>query len=135
MLKAIAFGLAVGAAVQGFRNFPSDGPATPDAVGVLFVFGLLFAYLAGRARRGTGVAVAVASASAEAVAQAHAQQSVQVAIVVPGGGAHSAGVRVPDESAAPAWMGSTRPMVELDQLDGMDAGELIDSLDAERAEA
>lgn len=133
-MKAICFGLAAGAAVQGFRNYPPDGTPTSDAVMVLFVVGLLLAYLAGRARRGSS-SVAVASASAEAEATATAQNHVQVAVVVPGGGAGAASagrhVAVPVDGALPSWLGAPDQVFTLDQLDGQDAAELASVLDVE----
>jgi hypothetical protein len=137
VLRAIAFGLAVGAAIQAFRQWPADGPVTVDAAVAVFLVGLLAAYFGGRARRGsaaTATATAVSISEANANAQAH--QSVQVAVVLPGAGASPHGIAVPGEGEhAPLWWSTPRGHLEVDQLDGMDAADLSSAFDLEREEA
>lgn len=136
MLKALAFGLGIGAAIQAFRNVPPDGPLQADALAVLFIVGLAAAYGGGKHRRGAG-SVAVAHAEAHADATSVATNTVQVAVVVPGGGAgaDSAGrIRIPSDKELPEWFGSgeLRPVVSSDQLEGMDASELSEVLEVGR---
>lgn len=129
MLKAIAFGLAVGAGVQGFRNWPADGPVTTDTAVWLFIGGLCAAYLGGRARRGP---TATANASAHAEATAVASNTVNVFTVAAAGPSTvPGGVLIPSEHAP--WMGEARPALTLDQVDGMEVSEILDSRDQEMA--
>lgn len=67
-VKGIAIALALGAGIQAFRQWPADGPASMSTAVVVFVLGLIAAYMAGKARRDIGgaSAVAVAAANAEA---------------------------------------------------------------------
>lgn len=131
MLRALAFGFAVGAAVQAWRAWPPGSMVTADSLAVVFCAGLVAAYFAGkRAARGLGpVAVATASASAES----HATNSVQLAVIVPGHGPNTVpnGVQVPTEAAQ--WFASTSTVPELtaDALDGMDLAELLDERDTQ----
>lgn len=125
MLKFLALGLGVGAGVQAWRNFPPDGPVTPDALAFVFGAGLLVAFLGGLwFSRGRG---AYASASATAVATAEAVASntntVNLAVVVPGRGA-GAGVSLPADRLP--WMVDAVPVAEIsaDDLDGFDFAEL-----------
>lgn len=129
MFKLLAFGIAAGAGFQAWRNYPADGPTDTDMLWVVLVAGLLAAYLAGRwhgRARGGATAVAVASAEASATAGAAAHNQVQVINVLP---RHleqepSSGIRVPTDAAP--WMDSGRPVLELDQLDGLELTELVE---------
>ncbi|MGY2704855.1 hypothetical protein [Nocardioides sp. HB32] len=126
-MKLIAFGLCVGAGVQAWRNFPADGPVTIGPAVLVMCLAVLAAYLVGRGVRGVGssaTAVAVASASAESTSVAGASSTVNLAVVIPGQGAASApmGVQIPSESAP--WLGGSKPVPELADLDGYDLSEL-----------
>ena len=100
MVQALWFGLGVGAAVQAWRQWPPDGPVTADGVAVVFVVGLVCAYLAGRTRRGaSATATATATATADASASAQSLQVVQV--VVPDG--RSVSDRIDSAPAMPWW--------------------------------
>jgi len=132
MFKVIAFGLAVGAAVQGFRQWPADGPVSSDAVVVLFLLGLVAAFLGGlwHGRGARGGATAVASARATSTSTSSAASvgnSVNVALIVPGGGAHARGMSVPGESVP--WMKATSGPVTLDELSGLDSEEVASILE------
>ena len=129
MLRAVAFGLAAGAGVQAWRQWPADGPVTSDSGILVMVVGIAAAYLAGLWKgRPHRSAYAAARAEAHAEATANAHQSVNVAVVVPGQGASAGGsqgdgsVMVPLESAS--WIGGSLRHVEADELDGMDFAEL-----------
>lgn len=129
MLKAVAFGIACGAGFQAWRNYPADGPATAASLWWLLVAATVCAYLGGRWHgRGRGGATAVAVASAEATAAAQAVNRVQVFNVMPGGGAAPSGVRMPTESA-PWLTGDPAPVLDVDQIDGMDLHELVETAD------
>jgi len=138
MLRAIAFGLAVGAGVQAWRNFPPDGPVTASSGILVSILGVLFAFLGGLwASRGRSSATATAVASAEATATANAAQTVNVAVFTTGQGAGAAssapvGVRLPADDAA--WFGEQRPQLEAGQLDGMDLRDLYDDAGLEAEE-
>lgn len=122
MLRALAFGFGVGAAVQGFRQWPADGPVTMSSAVVVFLLGLVVAYFGGARRRGGGAsAVAVAAAAAEA--NASAVQSVTLVVQQPGNAAVG-GIRVPDETVA--WFGGERAAITADDLDGLDIAEVIE---------
>lgn len=139
MLKLIVVGLVAGIALQAFRNFPPDGPVTPNAAVLIALLGMLAAYGVGRGRRRFGsVAVASASASSEstALAAARADQRLAVQLIVNNGetGARPVGVQLPDEKTAPWLMGATdRPQLSADQVDGMDLAELMEERDREQA--
>lgn len=124
MLKFLSLGLGVGAAIQAFRNFPPDGPLTPDMAYLLFGIGLLSAYYGGkwRGRGRYNLATATASAAARSDAAATASNQVNVAVIVPGQGAGSRGVTVPSESAQ--WFDGQRAQITSDELDGMTASDL-----------
>lgn len=134
MLKAIAFGLAAGAAIEAWRAIPPDGPVSAKSAALVLVVAVLCAYLGGRWRgRGRGGATAIATARAEA--SAIATQQVNVAVVVPGAGAgatgrHAAagGVLVPSETVP--WLAEARPAPG-DLFDGADLRDLAEVLDAE----
>lgn len=129
MLKALAFGVATGAAIQAWRNFPPDGPATQQTVASVVILGVLCAYLAGRWHgRGRSSASATATATATAVASsvAQAHQTVNVAVVMPGGGARPMGVTSP--GGAMPWLDDApRREVTADDLDGLDMAEFLDT--------
>lgn len=127
-MKVLLFGLAAGAAVQAWRNFPADGPLTATSAMLLAGIAVLAAYLVGRGRRLRFGAVAVATAEANAEAHAVASNQVNVAVVVPGGGARPSGVTVPDADHT-AWIEGPRHVAELDDLDGMDLSELVERHD------
>ena len=127
MFKFLALGLGVGVGVQSWRNFPADGPLSPDSAAFVFIVGLVFAYLAGR-WRGRGGAYASASASAVAVAEsvASASNSLNLSLVMLGEGARPSGVSQPSESAPWFVQGAPeRRQVTADELDGMDVAELL----------
>lgn len=132
MLKALAFGLGVGAGVQAWRNWPSTSLVTADAMAVVFVVGLLSAYFAGRFRGRGNVS---ATATATAVAEAVATNTVNLAVVVPGGGAGAAASPFSVPSDAAPWIASTTttPQLTGDQLEGMDLDELLDERDTQGA--
>lgn len=124
MLAFIAFGLAIGAGFQAWRNYPADGPVSGDMAFWVMVAAVVCAYLGGRSRRGAyATATATATATAEATAAAHAQQAVQV-FIGSGEGPRPVGYSVP--SADAPWLATSkeRPALSLDQLDGMDLAEL-----------
>jgi len=126
VFKFLALGLGVGVGVQSWRNFPADGPLSPDSAAFVCIVGLVLAYLAGR-WRGRGGAYASASASAVAVAEsvASASNTVNLAVVV-GEGARPSGVSQPSESAPWFVQGAPeRRQVTADELDGMDVAELL----------
>lgn len=122
MLKALAFGLGAGSAVQAWRNWPATGDNTPWSVVAVFIVGIAAAYLAGR-WHGRGGASAVAVASAEATAVASNQTAVNVFTVLPGAGARPVDFDVPSESVS--WMGAPRPAITAADLDGADLSELF----------
>lgn len=127
MLNGIAFGLAVGAGIQAWRAWPAGQTVTADGMFLVFVIGLLCAYLGGR-WHGTGRgAFAMATATATATAQANNVNTVQLAVLVPGAsGARPEGMGVPSESA-PWMVGATeRHQLDVDDIDGMDLAELFD---------
>lgn len=130
MLKLLAFGIGAGIGFQSLRNYPPDGPLSSNGLIVAVLVAIVCAYLGGRARRGA-TSVAVASATAEAHAASVASNSVNVYVSAPGGGAVPVGMVIPDESLP--WMGGQRPMLSADQLDGMEASELVEVLDGETA--
>lgn len=137
MLKALAFGLGVGAGVQAWRNWPANSLVTADSLAVVFCVGLVAAYFAGRARsRGHVSASATATAAAVSTSAAQATNSLNV-FIAPGMGAGSTPtvVSVPTEDAP--WMTApdTTPQLTVDQLEGMDLEDLADALpdDFERA--
>jgi hypothetical protein len=126
MLKALSFGLGVGAAVQAWRAWPAQSLVTADSLALVFCVGLVASYFAGKlAGRGRSVS---ATATATAVSTAQANQSVQVAFIVPGQGpgAVPGGVQVPTEAAQWFDSTSTRPQLTADDLDGMDLGDLLE---------
>lgn len=129
MWSAVAFGLAVGAGVQAWRNFPADGPLTAHAAMIAAVVGTVAAYLGGRAMRGRGhvsaSASAYAAARAEAQSSSTATQQVNVAVVLPGQPSASSSVGAAHLDALP-WVGAARPLQgEVDQLlEGYDLSEL-----------
>lgn len=124
MLAVIAFGLAAGAALQAWRNFPPDGPMQSESLALLFVVGVVCAYLGGRSRR-PSTQVAIAQAAAFAEAKAENTNTVNLAVVLPGGGARPHGVVVPDMDDMP-WMVGERPQLDAGQLDGMDLAEFAE---------
>jgi hypothetical protein len=134
--RLLALGLGFGAAFQAWRNYPPDGPTSGDMLAVVFVAGLVAAFLGGlwfgRGGRTTAVAVATAEAHAAATAGAAAHNQVQVINVLPRDAAEQAGagtgIRVPSDSAP--WI-SSRPSLQLDQLDGMDVAELLEDASTE----
>lgn len=134
MLRAVAFGLAVGASVQAWRQWPPDGPVTADAAMVVFLFGLLAAYLGGLwggRGRGGARATATATASAEATAAAFGN-AVNVAVFT-ADPARPTAFRVPDESVS--WIEGQRRQLEADELDGLDLFDLYgEEPDFERRE-
>lgn len=128
MLKVIAFALAAGAGFEAWRNYPADGPASARSLWLLFCVGVVAAYLGGRwhGRRHVSAsawASAHAEASAESTATAQQAQTVNVALVVPGGGARPSGVRSPGDEVS--WLGAPRAAVSVDDLDGLDLAELV----------
>jgi hypothetical protein len=135
-LKILVFGIGFGIAFQAWRNYPADGPVSANMVGLVTILGMLGAYFAGRIGRSSySSASAYASAHAEANAEASssstAQQTVQVAFIVPGQGAATAGgVNVPDPASV-SWAAAPRAALDVDQLDGMDVRDLASELDAE----
>lgn len=121
-MRAVAFGLAVGAGIQAWRQWPADGPVTATAVFVVFVVGLVCAFLGGlwggRGRAASATAVAVASADATAVASGGAA-TVNLYVASPAAEpVRPVGVQVPSESVA--WLEGPRPSIEADDLDGFD---------------
>lgn len=126
MLKAIAFGLATGAGIQAWRAWPAQHPVTGDSLAVVFIVGVICAYLGGRWHGRHGGAVAVAHAEAHATASA--VNSVNVAVVMPGGGAGAVpgGFRVPTAGAVP-WLDSTSttPQLTADVLEGLDLSDVV----------
>lgn len=127
MLKLLAFGIGAGMAVQALRNWPPDGPLTQNSVAVIALIGLVAAYLGGRwAGRGNG---AHASATAVAVAAAQAEASgntVNLFVAAQSGsGAAPVGMSYPDEAAP--WIGQHRRELSLDELDGADLDELLET--------
>jgi hypothetical protein len=125
MLRFIGFGLATGAGVQAWRNFPPDGPVSARPLALFFIVGVLAAYLGGlwRSRSGS-YASATATAVAVSSAEATAHQTVNVALVVPGAGAGSTtgGASFPTESVG--WFDGARVQLSEDDLDGADLSEL-----------
>lgn len=120
-MKVLVLAFGIGTAIQAWRNFPADGPTTTAAVQLLFLLGMLAAFLVGRGFRRSGGATAVAVASAEATAVA--SNTVNVALVVPGAGAGRSHGQVPDETVA--WFDGPRQQVDVQQvMDGMDPSEL-----------
>ena len=110
MLNYAALGLAAGAAVQAWRNYPADGPVQADLALWLFVAGIVVAYCAGRARRKPlTAAVAVAQADAHADAVASATQSVQVLLVNGDAGTRAPAGAASGLEAAPWLVGGTTP--------------------------
>lgn len=140
MFKAIAFGLSVGAGVQAWRNWPPDGPVTPNAGIVVLLAAVVAAYLAGRwAGRGHGGASAVASARAEASAAAVAAPVQVVNVVLERDFRDTAaryetagGVSVPSDSAP--WLVGARTAVDESLLEGADLRDLGLGLDEEAHE-
>jgi len=131
VLRAIAFGLATGAGIQAFRNFPADGPVSMRSAALVLVVGVVFAFLGGLwGGRGRGPVTAVAVAQAEATATA--TNNVQVAVVLPGGRRAGEGVRVPDPASV-TWIEGERRQVEASELDGIDLSELLGHEDYEGA--
>lgn len=125
MLKAIAFGLAIGAGIQALRAWPTSEPATPSAMALVLIVGVLCAFFGGKwAGRGKG-AVAVASAHAEATAVA----ANQVNLLLNVGGPEGAGGRHVRLDEAP-WFRGVEARPDLDELaaamDGIDLAELLD---------
>ena len=133
MLKALSFGLGLGAGVQAWRNWPATALVSGDALAVVFCVGLVAAYFAGRwssrHRGASATAVAVSSSESSAAAVSSASQHVNVAFVLPGAGAgqHAGGVAIPSESAP--WIGSssTAPALTSDHLEGFDLADILDS--------
>jgi hypothetical protein len=130
MLKAIAFGLAAGAAVQGFRSWPATAPMTADGVALIFVIGVVCAYLGGRwhGRGGGAHATAVAVARAEATAVSAPVQTVNLIV----GQRPVSAVRVPDADVE--WFGEVRPAITAADLDGMDLSEFAEMRDEQPAD-
>ncbi|MCW2787151.1 MAG: hypothetical protein JWP74_3668 [Marmoricola sp.] len=122
MLKAIAFGLGCGAGVEAWKNFPPDGPVTTRPLALVFIVGLLCAYLGGR-WHGRGHVSASATAVAVANASATAQQAVNLVVMTGGGAAPGRGVQVPSEAVS--WFEGERVQVTEADLDGMDLSELL----------
>lgn len=139
MLKLIVVGIAAGLALQAFRNFPPDGPVTPNAAVLMALVGMLAAYGVGRGRKRWGpVAVASASASSEssALAAARADQRLAVQLIVNNGetGARPVGIQLPDAATAPWLVGaSDRPQITADDLDGMDDRDIIEDREYDQA--
>lgn len=79
-MTPIAFGLAVGFGIAGFRAGPNVPHGSRLALVAVIVLAMLVAYLAGLRRGGRNSAVAVASATsiAEAVSTSSAQSVVNV---------------------------------------------------------
>lgn len=125
MLRVIAFGIAAGFGVQALRAWPAGGPVTQNGVAVIGALAVLLAYLAGR-WRGRGNVRATATAVASARAASLASSSVNIAFVSPGGGARPVGVSVPSEAEGVEWFGAPRNLPSLDELDGMELGELVE---------
>ncbi len=123
MLKMIALGLAGGASVQAWRNWPATGEDTPWSAVGLFVLGIVAAYLAGLWRSRGASAVAVASAEATAVASN--QTAVNVFNVVPGSGARPQGLEVPADLDSLPWVQGPRAQVTAADLDGADLSEFV----------
>lgn len=125
MVKALAFGLGVGAGIQAWRAFPPSLPVTADAAAVVFIVGLVCAYIGGRSRRGSG---ATATATATAIAESTATATQSINLVFPAGhGAGSVtGVRLPSEAAP--WMVGAEDHRQLDvsELEGMDLTEFLE---------
>lgn len=129
MGRALIFGLAAGAGLQAWRHWPADGPLTANGVYLLFLVGLLTAYLSGRWHGRGRPAFVQAVAEARATAISGAQSNVNVAVVVPGSGAGSqvgmvGGARVPDQSVS--WLGSSRVELTENDFDGMDVQEFME---------
>lgn len=134
MLRALAFGLAVGAGVQAWRQWPPDGPTAASSGIVVMVAGIVMAYLAGRWHgRGNGGASATATAIATANA-ASVGNTVQVYVAAPGGGVQPVtsvvGVASVPSADAP-WM-TSEAVAELDvsTLEGMDLAELLEDYES-----
>jgi hypothetical protein len=130
MLKAIAFGLAVGAGVQAWRAFPPSSPVTGDSVALVFVVGVVCAFLGGlwhgRGRHNV-------SAHAHAEAHAIAANQVNLAVVVPGAGAGASvsPYAVPTDAAPWIASSSTVPALDGDQLEGFDLSEILEAQDSQ----
>lgn len=133
MWAAIAFGLAAGAGFQAWRNYPAERTPTADAMLLVFLAGLLAAYLAGRGRRRWGAqasATAVASAEADATAtsDATASQALQVNIWQPNptnSRPVESGIAVPDPERL-NWI-AHRQQLSHDDVEGMDLSELLEA--------
>lgn len=120
MTRVLALGLGVGAGIQGFRQWPPDGPVTMNAAIALFLVGLLAAYFGGRRGRQGSSAVAIATASAEASGNV-----VNVQLFQPG--AHAAEprsvftTRVPEPDSVPWLTTPSHAAIEHEMfLDGVD---------------
>jgi len=130
--RLIAFGLAAGAGLQAWRNFPPNGPATGDALAVVFALGVVLAYVAGRVRgRGRTVssATSTAVAAAAATAESTAVQHVSLAVNLAGMPARESAATVAYPSDAAPWFAGQRAAITADDLDGLDAAELIETVD------
>lgn len=131
MLRVIAFGLAAGAAIQAWRNFPPDGPLTSNSLAVAFIVGLVAAFLSGwfmgrpwRAANATAVASAVAEARAAAASQSNASVQVLINNARDQAGAEAqGGVRVPEPGAV-SWMAERPLIASVEDVDGMDLSDL-----------
>lgn len=134
MLRVIAFGLAAGAGFQAWRQFPADGPQTTRSLWVVFLVGLVCAFLGGLWRRRASAsawASARAEANASAAASSTATQTVNVAVVMPGAGAGSQAGRVATESM-PWIVDASSRSASLDDFEGMDVAEILESSEVER---
>lgn len=123
----IAFGLAVGAGIQAWRQWPADGPTTTSSGVLIMIAGMIAAYLAGRWRgRGTNSATAHATATAVASA-ASVGNTVNLFVATPGGGVTPASTLagVPSDSA-PWLTGTAVPALDVALLEGMDDTDLED---------
>lgn len=140
MVKLIGFGLAAGAGVQAWRNFPPDGPVTARSLALAFVVGVVCAYLGGRWHGRHHVsawasAKATANAAAVAGASADAHQTVNVAVFAPPAGSQGVqaggrpAMRFPDEETL--WVGSAQRQISSDELDGMDLSEFAEDTQCE----
>lgn len=131
MFKVIALGLAIGASLQAWRQYPPDGTPRRDAAMVVFIVGLAVAFAAGRWWGHTRPVSARATATATATANAAAVgNSVNVAVIVPGQGAKAHGVAVPGDGPLP-WMVEGGP-ASVGELDGLDLDEVASILELDR---
>lgn len=134
MFYALAFGIGAGIALQAWRNFPADGPVSPNMAAVVAVVLGVAGYLAGRLRRGRGgtaTATATAVSSSESTATAGVVNHVNVQLLQVGGAVAAAPAALSVPSGDLPWVVGERPQLTADQLDGIELEALMPEVTGE----